>query len=100
MGRGAYEVRIRVDGELPASWRTVFDGVAMVATSEGATSMEGRVPDQAALHGLLAAVRDLGLCLVSIDARLLRDGWSFDVTTGARPPVPKGPGAGREKRRR
>jgi hypothetical protein len=97
MGRGAYEVRIRVDGELPAGWRTVFDGVSMVATSEGATSMEGRVPDQAALHGLLAAVRDLGLCLVSIDARRLGDGRSADLTTGARPPVAPGPDAGREK---
>jgi hypothetical protein len=99
MGTGAYEVRMRVDGELPASWRTVFDGVAMVATAGGATSMEGHVPDQAALHGLLAAIRDLGLCLISIDARRLGDGWSADVTTDARPArhaVAPGPGAGRE----
>jgi hypothetical protein len=63
----AYEVRIRVAGQLPPTWSDVLAGLAVVADPDGTTLLRGEVPDQAALHGLLDAIRDLGLSLVSAD---------------------------------
>lgn len=58
-----YEIRVR--GALEAWWVELFDG--MNVSSEGdVTTISGLVADQAALHGLLARVRDFGLVLVSV----------------------------------
>ena len=57
--------QIRVDGTLSADWAGWFGGLQV--TSDGSeTVISGPVADQAALHGLLDRVRDLGLCLVSV----------------------------------
>lgn len=61
---GRYEIRVK--GHLAARWATRFDGMTLTATSEGTTVLEGLVVDQAALHGLLRKVRDLGLPLISV----------------------------------
>ena len=62
-GQARYE--IRVEGALDRHWAAWFDGLQV--TSEGAeTVISGPLPDQPALHGLLARVRDLGLCLISV----------------------------------
>jgi hypothetical protein len=59
-----YEIRIR--GRLDARWGARFDGLAMTAEPDGTTVLTGPVTDQAALHGLISRVRDLGLPLISV----------------------------------
>jgi len=62
---GRYE--IRVAGHLDSSrWSTWFDGLQLDRDNDGNTSIQGTVADQAALHGLLQKVRDLGLELISV----------------------------------
>jgi hypothetical protein len=57
---------IRVAGELDSRWSAWFDGLEVTSDHPGQTVIAGPVPDQAALHGLLAKVRDLGLPLLSV----------------------------------
>jgi hypothetical protein len=57
---------IRVQGRLDARWSAWFDGMTLTAGTDGTTVMEGLVVDQAALHGLLARIRDLGIPLLSM----------------------------------
>ena len=59
-----YEIRIK--GHLDAQWMTWFDGLTITLEENGDTLLTGHVVDQAALHGLLKKVRDLGLPLVSV----------------------------------
>jgi len=61
---GRYEIRLQ--GHLDARWAAWFDGLALTRDSDGTTIIHGPVADQAALHGLLQKVRDLGLPLVSV----------------------------------
>lgn len=63
---------ITVQGELDEHWRNWFDGLKMTHNEEGETVLIGRFADQAALHGVLTRVRDLGLTLVSVN-RVDRD---------------------------
>ena len=57
---------IRVEGHLDTRWTAWFDGLALTQGTDGTTIIHGPVADQAALHGLLQKVRDLGLPLVSV----------------------------------
>jgi hypothetical protein len=59
-----YEIRVK--GHLDARWAAWFDGLGLTHESGGTTVLRGEVPDQAALHGMLAKLRDLGLPLVSV----------------------------------
>ncbi len=56
---------IRITGRLDPRWEEWFDGLT-ITVDNGDTLITGRVVDQAALHGLLRRVRDLGLPLVSV----------------------------------
>jgi hypothetical protein len=56
---------IRVSGVLDDCWSSWFDGFT-VDSRDGESVLRGPVVDQAALHGLLARIRDLGLPLVSV----------------------------------
>ena len=58
-----YEIQVK--GYLDARWRELFDGMA-IEWKDNVTTISGMVADQAALHGLLARVRDYGLVLLSI----------------------------------
>jgi hypothetical protein len=62
-----YRVRIRVQGELAPGWSAVLAGLAVRPEADGTTVVVGDLADEAAVHGVLAAVRDLGLPLVSIE---------------------------------
>ena len=62
-----HQVRVRVQGELPATWSGVFSDLAVTAEPDGTTLISGELADQAAVHGLLAAIRDLGLSLISVE---------------------------------
>jgi len=58
---------IRVAGVLDASWSAWFEGLAVASDSQlGQTVIAGPVADQAALHGVLAKIRDLGLTLLAV----------------------------------
>ena len=59
-----YEIRVR--GHLDARWANRFEGLTITLEEDGNTLLTGPVIDQAALHGLLKKVRDLGLPLVSV----------------------------------
>ena len=61
---GRYEIRLR--GHLDARWAAWFDGLSLTHAGDGTTTISGPVADQAALHGLLQKVRDLGLPLLSV----------------------------------
>ena len=61
---GQYEIRLK--GHLEARWAAWFDGLSLTQESDGTTVIRGSVIDQAALHGLLSKVRDLGLPLISV----------------------------------
>jgi hypothetical protein len=61
---GRYEIRL--SGRLDARWASSFDGLRLSDAGDGTTRIEGLVADQAALHGLLQRLRDLGLPLVSV----------------------------------
>ena len=58
--------RIRVRGHLGAKWSDWFEGLRISNEEDGEAVLTGQVSDQAALHGLLAKVRDLGLPLLEV----------------------------------
>jgi len=60
----AYEIRIQ--GHLEPRWASWFDGLTLTQDPDGTTVIRGEVADQAALHGLIQKVRDIGLPLVSV----------------------------------
>ena len=60
---------IRLQGHLDMRWASWFDGMSLTLTENGETVLTGPVADQAALHGLLKKVRDLGLPLISVQAK-------------------------------
>ena len=62
---GLYEIRVK--GHLDTRWAAWFDGLTLTHGSDGTTIIYGPVADQAALHGLLQKIRDLGLPLISVN---------------------------------
>lgn len=61
---GRYELRLK--GHLDSRWADWFEGLSIILEDNGETLLTGPVVDQAALHGLLRRVRDLGLPLLSL----------------------------------
>ncbi len=62
---GRYEIRVK--GHLDNRWAASFAGLTITLEVNGETLLTGPVVDQAALHGLLRKVRDMGLPLVSVN---------------------------------
>ena len=61
--------QIRVKGHLGPHWTDWFDGLVITLEDNGETLLSGVVVDQAALHGLLRRIRDLGMPLVSVSRK-------------------------------
>jgi hypothetical protein len=59
-----YEIRVK--GHLASRWSAWFDGLSLTTEADGTTVIRGPVVDQAALHGLLQKLRDVGIPLVSL----------------------------------
>ena len=59
--------QIRIKGQLGDQWSDWFDGLSISQVEDGNTLLTGPVVDQAALHGLLKKVRDLGMPLLSVN---------------------------------
>jgi len=60
-----YEIRVK--GHLSHQWTDWFGGLIITLDEDGNTLITGPVVDQAALHGLLKKVRDLGMPLISVN---------------------------------
>ena len=59
--------QVRIEGHLSSQWTDWFGGLTITLEEDGDTLLTGPVIDQAALHGLLKKVRDLGISLVSVN---------------------------------
>ena len=100
MSGGRYEIRLK--GHLGARWAVRFDGMNLTTRADGTTLIEGPVADQAALHGLLRTLRDLGLPLLSVtqvepdEPRMTRQ--SRKETPQRSPSEPRNPQEGKESR--
>jgi hypothetical protein len=57
---------IRIEGHLGSSWASWFDGMRIHHEEDGQTVLAGPLPDEPALHGVLAKIRDLGLPLLEV----------------------------------
>jgi hypothetical protein len=64
--RGVQRCKIRIKGHLDRRWAAWFEGLTLITERDGTTVLVGLVADQAALHGLLQKVRDIGLPLISV----------------------------------
>lgn len=62
-----HRYEIRLSGHLDPRWTARFDGMALTTACDGTTVIEGPVVDQAALHGLLRTLQDIGLPLLSVN---------------------------------
>ena len=76
-GYERYEIRLK--GRLDDRWAGWFDGLVISPADNGDTLLAGSVVDQAALHGLLRKVRDLGLPLISVMHTQAREADAPDV---------------------
>jgi hypothetical protein len=65
--QGVYQIRVK--GNLDRKWSDWFDGLTIRPQAGDETLLVGPVADQAALHGLLAKIRDLGLPLLSVERK-------------------------------
>lgn len=64
-----YEIRIA--GHLSPQWMDWFEGLTIILEEDGNTLLKGPVEDQAALHGLIKKIRDLGTALISVNRVLV-----------------------------
>jgi hypothetical protein len=65
-GVSAVAYEIRVQGHIGTAWSRWFDDLSVEELGDGTTRLSGHMRDQAALHGVLNKVRDLGLTLISV----------------------------------
>ncbi len=81
---------ITIQGHLDARWSTWFDGLTITNRDNGEAVLAGPIMDQAALHGVLVKIRDLGLPLVAVqpvtvdaaDRRMVDSAVAMDADTG------------------
>ena len=75
--------RIHVGGHVDDRWSDWFDGLVIERRADGTTELLGPVVDQAALHGVIARIRDLGLPLIAVEGVTASEvGASSDAQRG------------------
>jgi hypothetical protein len=74
---GLYEIRIK--GHLDDKWADWFEGLTITRADNGETLLRGPLVDQAALHGVLRKVRDLGLPLLSVTTAVPKQATRLDA---------------------
>jgi hypothetical protein len=79
--------KIRLKGHLDNRWSGWFEGLTITLEEDGDTLLTGPVVDQAALHGLLKKVRDLGLPLVSVSPLEHGPTTSFGIGQADQPDI-------------
>lgn len=72
---------LRVDRHLDDRWAEWFGGLTVIREPDGTTTLRGPVADQAALHGILIKIRDLGMVLIAVQP--IDVGPSVDGNTAA-----------------
>jgi hypothetical protein len=72
-GETGIEYEIKIKGYLEEHWADWMGGLRITHDLHGNSLLSGFVPDQAALHGILAQIRDLGLTLISITPQGIED---------------------------
>jgi hypothetical protein len=77
--RAWYEIRLQ--GHLGSHWATRFDGMTLTPLEDGTTLLRGSVADQAALHGLLRQLGDIGITLLSLHQHDTNPGTDPTATT-------------------
>lgn len=88
-----YAYEIQVETQLPPHLAATFDPLRVAHTADGRSVLRGRLPDQSALYGVLARIRDLGLPLVAlrrIGPLLLALGCAVPALPVARPAAAEG----------
>lgn len=83
------QYEIRVKGHLGHRWAAWFDGLSLTALDDGTTVIAGPVVDQAALHGLLHKLRDVGIPLISLTP-VPPDAPAPSTVAPSAPPTPEG----------
>jgi ABC-type multidrug transport system ATPase subunit len=83
LGRAFYQIRVK--GYLKGSWSEWFEDLALTPAGDGEMVLSGPIVDQAALHGVLARLRDLGLPLLSVSRCDLDLGATFACAPDGRP---------------
>jgi hypothetical protein len=83
------QYEIRVKGHLGPRWAAWFDGLSLTTEEDGTTVISGAVVDQAALHGLLHKLRDVGIPLVSL-IQLPTDAPADPTVAPPAPDTPEG----------
>jgi prephenate dehydratase len=76
MSQEGYEmqkIEIHIKGQISNRWSEWFGGLAVSHPSPDETMLAGTVPDQAALYGIIARLRDLGLELTSVSSRKIKE---------------------------
>ncbi len=58
--------KIKIKGRLETNWTDWFEGLVFTYENDGTTTIQGPLPDQAALHSILLKIRDLNLSLISV----------------------------------
>ena len=68
-------VEIRIKNHINENWTKWLDGFTLTHTEQDETILTGEVKDQAALYGLMAKLRDLGVRLIAVNFRATEDGF-------------------------
>jgi hypothetical protein len=87
-----YGYRLRVSGHLDDHWLAWLGSLILARENDGTTTLTGPVTDQAALHRLLAKIRDLGILLISVEPVAATDSGGSDANAalaGKGAPIPQ-----------
>ena len=77
---------LHIKEHLASNWSDEFEGLTVTYTPTGETQLSGFIPDQSALHGLLARIRDLNLTLILV-SRIAIDGLPGTQAKDAQPGI-------------